>query len=88
MGWYTSLALDTTGEAHISYFDATNVSLKYTTNASGAWANTIVGAGSYNSLALDTSDGVHISYFDPLTYDLMYTTATNNTGGNNEAGKR
>ena len=40
------------------------------------------------SIALDKKGRVHIGYYDPLNYDLMYTTGANNTGGNNETGKR
>ncbi|MBF8278272.1 MAG: Carbohydrate binding family 6 [Candidatus Brocadiaceae bacterium] len=79
-GECSSIALDTSGNVHVSYADITEGLLKYATNASGAWANTDVGADSYNSLALDTSDGVHIGYFDTLNYDRMYTSSTSNTG--------
>ncbi len=38
----TSLALDTTGHAHIGYFEETKGELKYATNASGSWVTTTV----------------------------------------------
>ena len=42
MGRYTSLALETSGASHISYYDILNKNLKYTTNESGAWVDSIV----------------------------------------------
>lgn len=69
VGSYASIALDTSGKAHISYYDSANVALKYATNATGSWITTIVdssgGVGTYTCIALDTSGKVHISY----TYD-------------------
>ena len=55
VGTNASIALDTSGHAHISYFDSINYYLKYATNASGSWIITIadsVGAGAYTSLVL------------------------------------
>ena len=47
VGEYTSIALDSSGKAHISYLDDTNYGLKYATNASGSWVATTVDSGTY-----------------------------------------
>ncbi len=80
--WYgvPSLALDSKGKAHISYSTG-NATIKYTTNATGAWENTTLCIGVYHSLALNADDVVHISYYDYSTFDLLYTTGVNNKVG-------
>lgn len=78
VGWQPSIALDTSGNAHISYYDNNNYDLKYATNASGAWTTTTVDStadvGEYSSIAADTSGTVHISYYDWTNGDLKYAT--------------
>jgi hypothetical protein len=65
VGWYASIALDSSGNVHISYYNRSNGDLKYATDASGAWVtSTIDSAGSvgrYSSIAIDSNDKVHIS---------------------------
>ncbi|MBF8277484.1 MAG: exported protein of unknown function [Candidatus Brocadiaceae bacterium] len=82
VGYYASLALDTSGHAHIIYHDYANKFLKYATNASGSWVTTTVdnngGVGFHSSIALDASGKAHISYHDYTNYDLKY--ATNASG--------
>ena len=82
-GGDTSIVLDSSGRAHISYFDVTNEAIKYATNASGSWVTTTVDStlgkyGGYASIALDTSGKAHISYRDWGNKDLKY--ATNASG--------
>ena len=66
VGAYASLAIDTAGHAHISYFDSDNKCLKYTTNTSGKWITAIAdGSGTvigWTSLSLDAAGHAHISY--------------------------
>jgi len=78
----TSIALDSMGNAHISFGDFLNEDLKYFTNSSGSWvANIIDSIGwglSHGSIAVDTEDNIHISYYDNTNGDLKY--ATNASG--------
>ena len=78
-GWYTSIALDGSGYAHISYFDKAADALKYATNASGPWFteyadNGADSVGYYSSLALGGDGKAHISYYDLTNKDLKYAT--------------
>ena len=76
VGWYTSLALDSAGNPHISYYDFASADLKYAYYDGAAWQiQTVESAGSvgwYTSLALDSGDRPHISYWDTNNDDLKY----------------
>ena len=66
VGEYTSIAIDSNGFKHISYYDTGVQDLKYATDKSGSWVVTTVdsagNAGKYTSIAIDSNDAVHISY--------------------------
>ncbi len=84
VGQYTSIAVDSGSNVHISYFDAANKALKYARKdgATGQWTKLTIDKGSvgaYTSLKLDSIGNVHISYFDDVNGDLKY--ATNAHGG-------
>ena len=67
-GGYTSLAVDSAGKVHISYYNGDTHRLMYATNKAGYWQKEVVdsatAAGTYNSIALDSSETVHIAYVD------------------------
>ena len=74
VGSFASLALDSNGFVHISYYDGTNQQLKYTTNLNGSWELSVidsVGVGSHTSISVDATGAVDISYYDVLNGDLL-----------------
>jgi hypothetical protein len=76
VGCGTSLALDSGGKPHISYYDRGNRSLKYARWSGTNWRITTVDVadwgGAFNSLAVDSRDRPHIAYYDFDNGDLKY----------------
>jgi len=76
IGEYTSIALDSSGYPHVSYFDRINWDLKYAYMDASGWHTETVDSegyvGQYTSIALDSSDNAHISYQDYANSDLKY----------------
>lgn len=65
-GWHTSIALDAVGEPQISYYDRTNLHLKYARWNDSSWQVQVVDGskfvGTTPSMALDDEGYPHISY--------------------------
>jgi len=78
VGDYSSIALDSSGYAHISYYDETNGDLKYARWNGIAWERQTVDSGgdvgTVTSIAIDSHDHPHISYCDETNGDLKYAT--------------
>jgi len=77
-GSYTSIDVNSAGNAFISYFDETNKILKCATNKLGTWQSATIDSsveiGGYTSLFL-SSDGIaFIAYYDKTNRDLKYAT--------------
>lgn len=83
IGLYSSIAIDSTNNVHISYYDYSKGQLKYVTNRTSKWVSDIVASyynlgwrmycvGLYTSIAIDTNDKVHITYCDYFKWDLKH----------------
>jgi len=71
-----SVALDSSGEPHICYYDGTQMDLLYAFRSSGNWNIETVDSsgtvGRYCSIAVDSNGVPHISYYDDTNDDLKY----------------
>lgn len=76
----TSIALDSSGYAHISYSDWNTQAVVYATNSSGSWVSELAEliGGQLTSIALDGLADAHISYYDYTNKAIKY--ATNASG--------
>ena len=87
---FTSFAVDSSGDVHISYFNSHLQDLKYATYDGSSWTTSTVDSvgfvGVWTSLAVDSSGDVHISHCDWTNYDLKYATLSggNSSGSANE----
>jgi hypothetical protein len=72
----TSIDLDSSNRAHISYYDNTNYDLEYARWTGSSWSfsliDTVGDVGEYNSIALNGSDYAHISYYNATNGDLKF----------------
>jgi len=77
----TSLVLDSTNNAHISYYDEINKLLYYATNEDGTWSISTIDSGVYGftSIVVDALNKVHISYTSGGVYSLKYATNASGT---------
>jgi hypothetical protein len=83
-GWYPSIAIDSSGFVHFSYWASEPWRLFYATTKGGMWSFEIVETGApyyYTSIALDSSDNPYISYYDALAGELSYARRVG-SGGN------
>jgi len=76
VGYYNSIALDSGGYPHVSYFDYTNKDLKYAyMDASGWHIETVDSEGEvgwYTSIALESGGYPHLIYLGGINNNLKY----------------
>lgn len=74
-GGYQSLALDSQNRPHLTYFDYTNMDLRYAWYDGSQWSIQTVDTGyvwGYASLALGSSSLPHVAYYDDGNKSLKY----------------
>ena len=79
VGFYSSLAIDSNDNLHVTYVDATNQNLEYTTYDGSSWSTPISldstdSVGYQSSLAIDSNDNLHVTYRDATNRNLEYMT--------------
>lgn len=83
VGYYTSIALHSSGRPRIAYYDKGNGNLEFARKtAGGTWARMTIDSlpdvGTWTDIAIDANDDVHISYVNETTRAVRY--ATNSSG--------
>lgn len=75
-GKFTSIALDSNGYPHISYYRTVGSELKYARWDGSKWkvetVDSVNWVGYYTSIAVDSNDFPHISYYDNTIFALKY----------------
>jgi hypothetical protein len=79
-GEYSSIAVDSAGNAHISYFDYANEFTKYASNATGDWVIAVIdyhgyliaSIDGYTAITTDSENNVHVSYHHVRDDSLKY----------------
>ncbi len=76
-GAEVSIAIDSSGRVHISYQDALNQNLKYSTNASGTWQGKYIASngGGYSQIRVDPTGKIHIAYTEETTGAVKLATS-------------
>jgi len=70
---YSNVVIDSNDKIHITYYDASKKTLKYTNNINNFWQiDTIDEKGMFSSIAIDSLNHVHICYYDYVNNCLMY----------------
>ena len=77
VGKFTSIALDSNNNPHISYYDEDNKIIKYAFKDSSGWQVETIESGVYmnehSSMAMDANGNPHISYSTHEYYVIEYT---------------
>jgi len=76
VGTVSSVFIDSLGLVHVSYYDATNLTIKYAVGNKSGWSKYTVtkvnGAVTECKLVIDTNNVIHIVYFDRSVERLRY----------------